>query len=200
MKALDMSSSIPTQLAGPAIVKMPFKRLMQRLRIPIALTLALLLLFFAKPSFATVTIGCTLAFVGLCIRAWAAGHIRKDHTLAISGPYAYTRNPLYFGSFLLGAGFACASGVWWIGLVFVTYFFSVYIPVMQAEAVDLTKLFGANFQAYVASVPLFFPCLTTSVRSDNHFDVSLYLRHREYRVIIGFVLASIFLVARTIFA
>ena len=125
----------------------PVKRMLQRLRVPIALTLAFLLLFFAKPTTTTVALGCSLALIGLLVRAWAAGHIRKDAELAVSGPYSHTRNPLYLGSFLLGTGFTFASGVWWIGLIFMVYFLSVYIPVMQAETVDLTKLFGKNFQA-----------------------------------------------------
>ena len=194
-----MSSYIPVHSSSEAVVKMPFRRMMQRLRIPVALFLAVSLIVFAKPSLTTLSLGCSLAFLGMCIRAWAAGHIRKDQTLAVSGPYAYTRNPLYFGSFLLGTGFACASGVWWVGVVFIVYYLFVYIPVMQAESVDLTRLFGSDFKTYVASVPMFFPSLSTSVRSENHFDWKLYLRHREYQVIVGFVLAVSFLVARILF-
>lgn len=177
-----------------------WRRIIQRLRVSIGMLLALSLLLFSKPSMRSVLLGCSLAFIGLLIRAWAAGHIRKNAELAIHGPYAYCRNPLYFGSFLLGTGFTFASGVWWIGLVFIGYFFSVYIPVMQAEATDLAKLFGQGFQSYAASVPLFFPSLRNKSESVAQFDLILYRSHREYQVIIGFVLALAFLTARIIFA
>jgi len=171
-------------------------RVLQRLRVPVALSLALSLLFFANPSLPTVLIGCSLAFLGMLIRAWASGHIRKDSELAVTGPYAHCRNPLYFGSFLLGTGFTFASGVWWISLIFMVYFFAVYIPVMQAESVDLTKLFGKSYQGYSAKVPMFLPRIFTKEATDTHFDLGLYLLHREYRVIIGFVLALAFLAVR----
>ncbi len=175
-------------------------RIIQRLRVPVGMLLALSLLVFSKPNVRTVVLGCSLAFVGLLIRAWAAGHIRKNAALAIDGPYAYCRNPLYFGSFLIGTGFTFASGVWWIGLVFIVYFFSIYIPVMQTEATDLAKLFGEGFQKYAASVPLFFPSLRSKSEDVAPFNLNLYLNHREYQVIIGFVLVLVFLTARIIFA
>ncbi len=179
--------------------KLRWNRVLQRLRVPVALTLALSLLFFAKPSLTSMLIGCSLAFLGMMIRGWAAGHIRKDAELATTGPYAYCRNPLYLGSFLLGTGFTFASGVWWIGLVFMIYFLAVYIPVMHAEMVDLGKLFGKEYQAYAASVPLFLPRIYSKNTGEGHFDVALYLRHREYRVIIGYTLALGFFAARVIY-
>ena len=122
--------------------------------------------------------------LGLAIRAWAAGHIRKNAQLATSGPYAFTRNPLYFGSFLLGLGFTIASGRWYLAVLFAALFIGIYLPTMRVEASTMEQLFGNDFEIYRRSVPLFFPRLTP-YRQENsaaiRFDGALYLRYREYR-------------------
>ena len=137
-------------------------------------------------------IGASVSLLGLAVRAWAAGHIRKNAQLATSGPYAFTRNPLYLGSFLLGLGFTIASGRWWLGLLFAALFLGIYFPVMRVEASTLGQLFGKEYEVYKESVPLFFPRLTPFRQIDRErvkFDGSLYLRYREYRAALGLVIA-----------
>jgi protein-S-isoprenylcysteine O-methyltransferase Ste14 len=135
--------------------------------------------------------GATVSIVGLSIRAWASGHIRKNNVLAISGPYAYTRNPLYLGSFVLGLGFTIASGRWLLALLFVVLFLGIYLPVMRVESATLAQLFGENFQKYARAVPLFFPRATPfrSAESATGFDRNLYMRYREYRAALGLLIA-----------
>ena len=133
-----------------------------------------------------------MSLLGLAIRAWAAGHIRKNAQLATSGPYAFTRNPLYLGSFLLGLGFTIASGQVVLGILFAALFLGIYFPVMRVEASTLTELFGKEYEVYNESVPLFFPRLTPFRQSESEqvkFDGSLYLRYREYRAALGLVIA-----------
>jgi protein-S-isoprenylcysteine O-methyltransferase Ste14 len=165
------------------------KRLLQRLRVPLGFLFAIVFLLFARPEPVTLLTGGIISLVGLLLRAWASGHIRKNQNLAISGPYAYTRNPLYLGSFLLGVGFTAASGVWWLALIFAALFLGIYLPVMRVEAEDLTKLFGENFVEYSKAVPLFFPRLTAWKKSAEKFDFQLYLKYREYRASLGLVFA-----------
>ncbi len=86
-----------------------------------------------------------LAFVGILIRAWATGHIRKNDELTISGPYALTRNPLYFGSFVIGLGFSIAGGNLIIPGVFLACFAAIYAPVMQREMDYLAKKFPQEY-------------------------------------------------------
>src|SRR5437868_3486299 len=102
------------------------KRTLQRIRIPLGFLFAAVFLVFAKPSLLSMLIGSGIALVGLAIRAWASGHIRKARVLAVTGPYAYTRNPLYVGTFLLGLGFTVASGVWWLAILFAALFIGIY--------------------------------------------------------------------------
>lgn len=165
---------------------------MQRWRVPLGFLCGVLFIILARPRPMTLAIGGLVAVLGLALRAWAAGHIRKNSALATSGPYAFTRNPLYLGSFLLGLGFTVAAGRWWLGLLFVALFRGIYLPVMRVEAQTLAELFDEDYKVYARSVPLFFPrplpyrdAKTEEVR----FDASLYMRYREYRAALGLVIA-----------
>ncbi len=161
---------------------------MQRLRVPLGFLCGALFLLFAEPQPMSLAVGGIVAFGGLLLRAWAAGHIEKNARLATTGPYAYTRNPLYLGSFLLGFGFTLAGGRWWLALLFGALFLGIYLPVMRVEAGTLAELFGTEFDAYARRVPLFFPHLAP-YRDERggatKFDSSLYLRYREYRAALG---------------
>lgn len=174
------------------------KRLLQRVRVPLGFLFAILFIIFAHPTLVTMMIGGAVALIGLAIRGWASGHIRKVEKLAVSGPYGYTRNPLYLGSFLLGAGFTIAGGVWWLPIVFAVLYLGIYLPVMRVEEEDLTRIFGADFEEYKAAVPLFLPRLTAWKKTDVKFDPKLYLRYREYRAGIGMAVAMGLLVIKAI--
>jgi protein-S-isoprenylcysteine O-methyltransferase Ste14 len=164
----------------------------QRWRVPLGFLCGAAFIFFARPTPKALVIGASVSILGLALRAWAAGHIRKNAQLATAGPYAFTRNPLYFGSFLLGLGFTVASGRWLLGLLFAALFLGIYLPVMRVEASTLTGLFGEEYETYRRAVPLFFPRVTPFRQSDsagNRFDGALYLRYREYRAALGLVIA-----------
>lgn len=163
----------------------------QRWRVPIGFLCAALFLLFARPRPATLIAGAIVSVPGLLLRAWASGHIRKNDALAISGPYAYTRNPLYLGSFLLGLGFTIGSGRWLLGLLFVSLFVGIYLPVMRVESATLSKLFGDSFQRYAQNVPLFLPRFSRyrSGELKRGFDSNLYVRYREYRAALGLSIA-----------
>ena len=175
------------------------KRLLQRIRVPLGFLFAIIFLVFAKPAWTTLIVGAIISIIGILIRAWSSGHIRKNQNLAVSGPYSYTRNPLYLGSFLLGVGFTVASGVWWLALIFVALFLGIYLPVMRVEAEDLTAMFGADFEEYKENVPLFFPRFAAWKKSVEKFDFQLYLRYREYRAALGMVAALGVLAAKILF-
>lgn len=172
------------------------------MRVPLGFLFAGVFLYFAKPNFLWLAIGAGIAALGLLIRAWASGHIRKNQQLAVSGPYAHTRNPLYLGSFIMGFGFTLASGVWWLAILFALLFLGIYVPVMRAEAKELIAIFGAEYEKYSKAVPLFLPRIT-AYRGENSspqkFDFELYLRYREYRAALGVGFALCVLAAKAIF-
>ena len=164
---------------------------MQRSRVPLSFACAAFFLLFARPRPITLLAGVTVSVFGLLLRAWAAGHIRKNSELATSGPYAYTRNPLYLGNFLLGVGFTIGSGWWPLGILFAALFLGIYLPVMRVESETLAQLFGESYQRYAQGVPLFLPRVTPyrSGKDKTEFDSSLYMRYREYRAALGLLVA-----------
>ena len=151
------------------------KRFLQRIRIPLGFLFAIVFMVFARPTMPTLIIGGAVALIGVAIRAWASGHIRKARELAVSGPYAFTRNPLYVGSFVLGVGFTIASGVWWLALLFSALFIGIYLPVMRVEADDIRRIFDDDYDEYERNVPMFFPRLTPWKKSGEKIRFSAIL-------------------------
>ena len=176
------------------------KRFLQRVRIPLGFLFAIVFVIFARPTAMTLIIGAAVAAIGVAIRAWASGHIRKAKVLATSGPYAYTRNPLYVGSFIMGVGFTIAAGVWWLALIFIALFVGIYLPVMRVEANDMRSIFPTDYGDYSAAVPLFVPRLTAWDRSTAKFDFQLYLQYREYRAALGTVIALLALAVKAYYS
>jgi len=173
---------------------------MQRWRVPLGFACAALFLFFAQPTVWTLIVGAAVSVPGLALRAWASGHLRKNEALATTGPYAYTRNPLYLGSFLIGLGFTIASGRFLLVLIFFVMIAGIYLPVMRVESATLADLFGKKYDRYAREVPLLFPRLTPYRRTvQTTFDRTLYLRYREYRATIGLVIVWMLLAARMIY-
>ncbi len=159
-----------------------------RWRVPLGFLLTVISILLATPSQQTILWGAILGFLGVLSRAWAAGHLRKNQNLATGGPYAHTRNPLYFGSFLLGIGFTVAAGRMAVVLIFIGFFLAVYWPVMRIEAEHMMHLFPREYPAYAAAVPLFWPRLRSwQQHTPSRFDWQLYMRYREYRAFLGMV-------------
>jgi protein-S-isoprenylcysteine O-methyltransferase Ste14 len=173
------------------------RAVLQRLRVPLGFVTAILFVVFSRPSWRALMIGLPIALCGALVRAWASGHLRKNAELAMSGPYAHTRNPLYLGSFLMAVGCAVAGGNWWLGALVVGFFLAVYVPVMRAEAAHMHHLFPQDYAEYARCVPLFLPRLTPYRRGEPRgFDASLYLRYREYRALVGLVVVMAVLVLK----
>jgi protein-S-isoprenylcysteine O-methyltransferase Ste14 len=176
--------------------------LIQRLRVPVGFITAILFVFFSRPTWPSLALGFPIALCGAIVRAWASGHLRKNAELAVNGPYAFTRNPLYFGSFLMAAGCAVCGGSLWIGLWLMALFLAIYLPVMQAEAGYMRRLFAGAYENWAVNVPLFIPRATPYRNGrTQRFDPRQYLRHREYRAAIGLaiVIAVLSLKAARIF-
>ncbi len=166
---------------------------LQRLRVPLSFVIGCAYLVGARPFLWSLIVGFPIAILGLAIRAWASGHLKKGVQLATSGPYAHTRNPLYFGSFLMAAGCAVAGGSVVIGLVLIAFFLLIYWPVMRREATQMLDRFGDEYHRWALHVPLFIPRPTPFVAvGAREFDRRQYLRHREYQAALG--LAAVMLV------
>jgi len=173
-----------------------WSRIARRIRVPLGFAFAILYFWLARPAWRFLALGAILIVPGLLIRALASGHVRKNEALATSGPYAYTRNPLYLGSLLIGIGFAIASRSWWVGIVLVIMFFAIYIPVIRSEEEFLREKFP-EFEAYAQSVPRILPRIVPALTPDaGGFSFELYLKHREYNALLGAVAMTAGLIAK----
>ena len=173
------------------------KRFLQRIRVPLGFILAVALIVLSRPTPLSLIVGSIIAVAGILIRAWSAGHIRKYEKLAVTGPYSFTRNPLYLGSFFLAAGFAVAAGVWWLTVIVAVLYLSIYFPVMNVEADVLEQRLGEEYRDYAKNVPLLIPRLTPWKKTGRRFDFQLYLKNGEYNAAIGLVVASTILVLKS---
>src|ERR1700732_4279990 len=125
-------------------------------------------------------------FPGWFCAGWlsAPGHVQKDKQLTISGPYAYTRNPLYLGSLMLAGGFAIAARSWWIVAVMLLMFAVVYVPVIAGEETYLRQTFP-EYDDYARHVPRMLPRLTPYGSRQSAYSSARYWKHREYEASIG---------------
>ena len=170
-----------------------------RWRVRVGYPVALIYLALARPKPMLIVIGGAIGIIGLAIRAWAAGHLRKHQMLATGGPYSFTRNPLYFGSVILAAGFIVAGGSIWAGIAVAAYLALFYPAVMRREERELSAKYGEDFTRYAAGVPLFWPRLRplrANCLANEKFSAELYRRNREYQAAIGFIVGIAILWAR----
>ncbi len=168
-----------------------------RWRVRVGYLLAIVVLVLARPKPESIAIGGAVGLVGLWVRALAAGHLHKQEMLTVSGPYAHTRNPLYFGSAILTLGAAVAMNSWVSAVLLLAYFAVFYSVVMRKEEGELRFHHGAAFEEYAKAVPLFFPRMTAAKLGQGAAGTSLfeqYKKNREYRAAIGFLLLLMLLV------
>jgi protein-S-isoprenylcysteine O-methyltransferase Ste14 len=165
-----------------------WSKIARRIRVPAGFALVVLYFWLARPSWRSILLGVVGIVPGLLIRALASGHVRKNEALATSGPYAYTRNPLYLGSLVMGIGFAVAARSWWVGVALVVIFIAIYIPVIRDEETFLREKFP-EFEEYGRQVPRMWPRFTRQSGAQSNsaqgFSLELYLKHREYNALLG---------------
>src|SRR5512146_591321 len=118
-----------------------WSRIATRMRVPLGFLFAAAYLWFAHPAWIWISAGCVLIVAGILVRASASGHIRKNRELTTTGPYAYTRNPLYLGSVLIAVGFVIAARNPWIALGALAMCLIIYVPVIRAEEKYLSSAF-----------------------------------------------------------
>jgi protein-S-isoprenylcysteine O-methyltransferase Ste14 len=170
-----------------------------RWRVPLGFGLGIAFVFLSRPTVPFLAAGALVAFLGLSLRAYAAGCLEKSRELTTSGPYRYTRNPLYLGSFFMGLGFAVAAASWVLGLIFVCFFILIYVPVMRREEDFLRQKFGEAYDQYASSASLFFPTFTAkskstgSSASPDGFQWERYRRNHEYEAALGYLAGLVFL-------
>jgi len=164
-----------------------WSQIARRIRVPLGFLFAVFYFWLARPTWRSLLLGVVVAVPGLLVRALASGYVRKNESLATSGPYAYTRNPLYLGSLVMGLGFCVAARSWWVGVALVVMFFAIYLPVIRDEEAFLRRTFP-EFEEYARRVPRMLPRLRASGEpgeASGGFSSDLYKKHREYNALLG---------------
>jgi protein-S-isoprenylcysteine O-methyltransferase Ste14 len=169
-----------------------------RWRVRLGYPLAVVVLWFARPTARSVLFGGIIGLLGLVVRAYAAGYLHKQEVLTMTGPYAHTRNPLYLGSSILALGAGIAMRSWISGSILLLYFALFYSIVMRREERELLARHGAVFEAYARAVPLFLPRITAanlSGESSGSFSLAQYRKNHEWQACLGFLLLLAVLLA-----
>jgi len=166
-----------------------WQKFARRARVPLGFVVAAVFLVFAKPEWKTLTWGLVLVLPGVWLRGYAAGYVKKNAELTRTGPYAYTRNPLYLGSMGIAFGIAVAAGRWSLGIFLVVMFLAIYVPTILSEETFLRTAFP-EFEEYAKKVPRLLPRLTAarfdaSNAGGGRFSRERYLHHREYNALMG---------------
>jgi protein-S-isoprenylcysteine O-methyltransferase Ste14 len=170
----------------------PYADFVQRLRVLCGFILLITFACFSHPTPLSLSIGLPIALGGLLLRAWAAGHLAKNQDLAVSGPYACMRNPLYAGTLLTAAGLVLAASSWLLVPIFSAAFLLIYLPAIELEEQHLRVIFPA-YTAYAQRVNRFLPFRKWPIPGVR-FSVSLYRTNEEYKASLGFLIAVAWLV------
>jgi protein-S-isoprenylcysteine O-methyltransferase Ste14 len=166
-------------------------RRIARLRVPLGFAAGVLVLWLAAPTPGLLAIGTAVAIAGEGIRVWAAGHLEKSREVTRSGPYRWSRHPLYVGSALMGAGVAVAGGSAIAAAAICLYLAVTMAAAIRTEEAFLRGKFGPEYDAY---------CRGASRAPDRRFSVARAWRNREYRAIIGMGAVFAILALKAFFA
>ena len=129
----------------------------KKLRLILGWLFSVLFILDASPTLKSIGMSLPLIIFGESIRIWAAGTLHKTKELTVSGPYAYTRNPLYIGSFLVGLGFIVLGQSWWLVTIMLLLFWAIYKGTVQHEENNLIIHFKDKFELYKKNVPRLIP-------------------------------------------
>jgi protein-S-isoprenylcysteine O-methyltransferase Ste14 len=180
---------------GANVANITWTKIARRIRVPMGFAFTGLYLWLATPTAVSIAIGSALIIPGLAIRALASGHVKKNEQLTTTGPYAYTRNPLYLGSLILAVGFAISGRNWWIAAGIVLMFLAIYAPVIRGEERFLGEQFP-EYAEYARQVPRLLPRLSSHSGGGGTFSWDLYWKHREYNATLGAVAMMAALIAK----
>jgi protein-S-isoprenylcysteine O-methyltransferase Ste14 len=165
-------------------------KFLTRWRVFLGFVFAAISLYLATPTATTLLIGGVISAMGELIRLWAAGHLEKSKEVTRSGPYRFTRHPLYLGSSLVGTGFAIAANHIVVAAMVVAYLLLTLTAAMRSEEAHLREKFGDAYDAYVEN------------RSDpmkRRFSWRRAVANREHHAIAGLVAALAILAAKSRF-
>jgi protein-S-isoprenylcysteine O-methyltransferase Ste14 len=152
--------------------------------------LAIALVWLAEPVPQWFAAGVVAAALGEAVRVWAAGHLYKNERVVTSGPYAYVKNPLYLGTFLIMVGLCMMASNYILLALGVAVFVGYYAPFKQRRESDrLRERFGDAWVRYDREVPAYVPRLTPYPgREDKPWQWDAFIRNDEHGTLMAVVL------------
>lgn len=164
-------------------------RRLARWRVPLGFASALAVLLLARPTPASVAAGIAIALAGEAIRVWAAGHLEKGREVTSSGPYRYTRHPLYVGSSVMGVGVMVGANDLRVAALVVSYLAVTLTAAIKSEEAFLRERFGPEYAAYASGA---------APKVERRFSMERAWRNREYRAVLGLALVAAVLAVRAL--
>jgi len=162
-------------------------RLLARWRVFLGFVFAAIVLWLATPSPQSLMLGAAIAIAGESIRLWAAGHLEKSKEVTQSGPYRYTRHPLYLGSSLIGIGMAVIANNLIVAGVVIAYLALTLTAAMKNEEAHLLEKFGDAYDAYAEK---------RAPKVERSFSWQRAIYNREHHTIAGLVIGLLLLAAK----
>ena len=166
-----------------------------RWRVPLGWAAGLAAIVLARPTWNSWYAGLAVAIVGEAIRVWAAGHLEKSREVTTSGPYRWTRHPLYVGSSILALGVVIASRSFVLAAIATVYLAVTLSAAIRREEAFLRQTFGDAYDRYAS------PNTHSAADGGRHasavarrFSLERAVRNKEYRAVLG-VLAGFALLA-----
>jgi protein-S-isoprenylcysteine O-methyltransferase Ste14 len=172
---------------GSALIAM-----LARLRVALGFVFGVLVLVLAQPTGMSLLIGMSMAACGEAIRIWAAGHLHKAREVTVSGPYRWCPHPLYVGSSIMGAGLAIASASVPAAALIALYLVTTLTAAIESEETFLRRTFGDQYELYRSGVAA--KRREGGLASRRPFSLAQAIANREYRAVIGLVIAILLLV------
>ena len=162
-----------------------------RRRVALGFVSGALVLWLARPTIPSVAIGMSIAACGEAFRIWAAGHLHKAREVTASGPYRFVPHPLYVGSSVMGGGLAIACASVPVAVLIAVYLVTTLTAAIKSEEAFLRRAFGEQYDLYRSGVAAKRRDRGTARRG---FSLSQAIANREYRAVIGFVIALLLLI------
>jgi protein-S-isoprenylcysteine O-methyltransferase Ste14 len=153
--------------------------------VPLGFIFGVAAFWFAHPTAATMVWGVVVAMLGEGLRIWAAGHLNKSREVTSSGPYRWLGHPLYVGSAIVGAGLAIASNSAVTLALVAVYLATTVVAAIRTEHAFLRRTFGEDYLKYRRG--------DRAAAADRRFSVSRAMANREYRAVVGLVVAALLL-------
>ena len=172
----------------------PWRRRLRK--IPLFLAAGLLILF-ANPTLPGTLIGIALIGLGEALRIWGTGHLQKNETLTVTGPYAYVKNPLYAGSILITVGFCILANNIYILAAATLMFCLHYIPnKKRIEGDRLKRIFGRDYEDYAEKVPEYLPRRTPYSDQKSPWRFRVFLENSEAGIVLLNLLGILLILSR----